>query len=171
MAVESYKNNFTNLHECRLSAILYWTWAKVGSTSLKLRAITDKTIQRLETKFDGSTRRNLRHIIFHKGEEPQLQIGEPLAASGNSSDDHESEKHAEQLGQVAVQGYASSGASNVSDLYENSPTYFVTDGHVPDEKSAHDGQNLIPLSRIETCAIFHKLSEGRGVPHSFISAY
>lgn len=37
--------------------------------------------------------------------------------------------------------------------------------------SGHGHGHEVLLARIPTCAVFHKLTHGRGVPHSFVSEY
>lgn len=141
-----------------------------------------QTTQRLETQYDGNTRRNLRHIIFHKDEysEPQLQVGN---VSNNRLDDSEesfAEAEAEnpspqtQLDLLTVPTYAASNTSHSQ--YSHTPTYYITEeSSTPHEKSRVEpddtNSDSMPLARIPTCAIFHKSSEGRGVPHSFVSKY
>ena len=38
-----------------------------------------------------------------------------------------------------------------------------------DLRPVHDHSHQVPLARIPTCAVFHKLTHGPGVPHSFVS--
>ena len=62
------------------------------------------------------------------------------------------------------------------DLNLKKSTYYMLDGDYPERgKSEGDSEfselGLKVLARIPTCAVFHKLTHGRGVPHSFISAY
>lgn len=55
--------------------------------------------------------------------------------------------------------------------------YYVLDsgdnkGALPGyEHSPDDRSGLKVMARIPTCAIFHKLTTGRGVPHTFISEF
>ncbi|KAJ3545437.1 hypothetical protein NM688_g5626 [Phlebia brevispora] len=123
-----------------LSAMLFWTWAK-----------------RLEDDFDGSTRRNLRHIIVSRDEDPELQIG------------LDPEKHEEpNVDATSVETTVEDdGASGIQKPIQ----YYVLDGcdSLVDIRARPGTPHLKPLARIPTCAVFHKLTTGRGVPHAFIS--
>ena len=81
--------------------------------------------QRLEDRFDGANRMNLRHFIQH-----------------GDTDEKE--------GSVEVEDDAT--------LYFTSDTFL--DG-IP-------GIERKKLSRIPSCAVFHKVTGGKGVPHTFI---
>lgn len=53
-------------------------------------------------------------------------------------------------------------------------TYYVLDHDHETEKGEGESEGEIGLkvlARIPTCAVFHKLTAGRGVPHSFVSEY
>ncbi|KAF9517117.1 hypothetical protein BS47DRAFT_1436128 [Hydnum rufescens UP504] len=99
----------------------------------------------LEDDFDGKNRRNPRHFIIN---------------------------------QSLRQTIAPITAPEEKDLSENSdedyPTEVVTTFETPGNEDGgglrflnHTTQTEIDLARIPACAIFHKLTAGRGVPHSF----
>jgi KUP system potassium uptake protein len=110
--------------------------------------------KRLEDNFDGARRKNLRHFIHvhHHGEDSDritfnLRTGDALATAENQDDEKQTEKEKERA----------------ESLY-----YYVSE---PEESASHDegqAEEEHELVRIPTCAIFHKLSNGRGVPHTFI---
>lgn len=107
--------------------------------------------QGLEDKFDGNNRRNLRHAIVRR-EDTKSPLSTP------------SEKH--------------DGIEYVAELHRKSsredeqskppPTYYVLEDSDFQLGSEPDAI-LKALTRIPTCAIFHKLTTGPGVPHTFIS--
>jgi KUP system potassium uptake protein len=110
--------------------------------------------KRLEDNFDGARRKNLRHFIHvrHHGEDSDkitfnLRTSDVLPTAENQHDEKETEMEKEKA----------------DSLY-----YYVTE---PEESSSNDeaqAEEKHELVRIPTCAIFHKLSKGRGVPHTFI---
>ncbi len=113
-----------------------------------------KSLQRLEDTFDGSTRRNLRHIIVCKDNRSKLRIGD------------------EKLEKTSAQIEHSSDASEEVELEKE--TYYVLDRRASNTNTDVDvdGDGDVPLkalARIPTCAIFHKMNTGRGVPHAFSS--
>ncbi|THG94244.1 hypothetical protein EW026_g7186 [Hermanssonia centrifuga] len=109
-----------------------------------------------EDTFDGSTRRNLRHIIVCKDNRSKLRIGD------------------EKLEKTSAQIEHSSDASEEVELEKE--TYYVLDRRASNTNTDVDvdGDGDVPLkalARIPTCAIFHKMNTGRGVPHAFSSFY
>jgi KUP system potassium uptake protein len=104
--------------------MLFWTWAK-----------------RLEDRFDGAKRRNLRHFIVAGGN-AEVTIptdGAPHSISGADELDN-------------------------SESIEQQHYYFASD-KIADEEEDDDRREIV---RIPTCAVFHKFAAGKGVPHSFI---
>ncbi|KZP18771.1 potassium transporter, partial [Athelia psychrophila] len=110
--------------------------------------------KRLEDQFDGANRRNLRHFILNDSGHQK----ETLSLSPN------------------VQ-FAQSDASDLDEENEGGPSYYflsrTTSGDVegkasPMEEKASPMEERRELPRIPTCAIFHKLKSGKGVPHTFI---
>ncbi|KAH9941946.1 potassium transporter [Amylocystis lapponica] len=93
----------------------------------------------LEDDFDGRNRVNLRHFIFSENNnEVARRVSRPA---------HECTE--EELDQL--------------DDAEKAPSYYILG-------SSHDLETAgrkIEVPRIPTCAIFHKLTVGKGVPHSF----
>jgi KUP system potassium uptake protein len=105
----------------------------------------------LEDEFDGANRRNLRHfiskVVSEKISTPTALISRPLS-------------------------------SRVVDFKEDDITAAkVPESNLPaDEQEMVEtvqlfldvgGQEKVPLTRMSTMAIFHKLSSGKGVPHTF----
>ncbi|KAG5646513.1 hypothetical protein DXG03_003280 [Asterophora parasitica] len=125
-----------------LSLMLLWTWAKS-----------------LEDAFDASNRKNLRHFIQQdftgKGATYHLKdktLDVPLPTSD------------------IIKDTASAISRQSEPELESDPTYYYTS--VFGEKS--DSGEMLELERrrlqrIPTCAIFHKIAEGKGVPHTFIA--
>ena len=101
----------------------------------------------LEDRFDGHNRRNLRDIIIRKEENDVL-----LRVQSTETNIVENEEDAESI-HKAERYY-------VLDHHEDKPGY---------NASSDDKSSLKVMARIPTCAIFHKLTTGRGVPHTFIS--
>ncbi|KAF9808492.1 hypothetical protein IEO21_07871 [Rhodonia placenta] len=122
--------------------MLFWTWARG-----------------LEDSYDSSNRMNLRHVIFTERDRSELQIRRPVDlkhskeielsegddASGRDSEDLEVEEEREYATAVDPE------------------TFYILD-----DAGQGSGATHRPLARIQTCAVFHKLTVGRGVPHSFI---
>lgn len=102
---------------------------------------------------------NLRHVIFTERDRSELQIRRPVDlkhskeielsegddASGRDSEDLEVEEEREYATAVDPE------------------TFYILD-----DAGQGSGATHRPLARIQTCAVFHKLTVGRGVPHSFI---
>jgi KUP system potassium uptake protein len=115
----------------------------------------DQCSQRLEDNFDGSTRENLRHIILCKDEDSPYDEKLSQATEERTIVDN--------LPRVTI-----------GELHnDNIPRYILSrqesnDSDVGLRKAMTTKK---PLARIPTCAIFHKLTTGRGVPHSFASEY
>jgi len=129
--------------------MIFWTWAK-----------------RLEDEFDGSNRRNLRHFIS-----TEVQISErPTRAASpsvRSGDDARDEA-----------GFSETNVATLDDQYKEEVSLFlhrdtppsltqrVTTGITIEDKKAPKEEKMV-LARLPTCAIFHKLSVGKGAPHTF----
>ncbi|KAK7685797.1 hypothetical protein QCA50_011143 [Cerrena zonata] len=104
----------------------------------------------LEDRFDGHNRRNLRDIIIRK-EENDVVLRVQSRDSEHIIDEQEENDHTQKLEKYYVLDHNDTKAG-----FELSP----------DDKSG-----LKVMARIPTCAIFHKLTTGRGVPHTFISFF
>jgi len=100
--------------------------------------------KKLEDSFDGANRKNLRHFIIQNEKTTMKLKQENLHGSSIEDDDDE-----EQV--VPSFSYLSGVPLPGSQVSQDS-----------DEEDRKD------LARIPTCAIFHKLAEGKGVPHTFI---
>ncbi|KAF5319910.1 hypothetical protein D9611_011090 [Ephemerocybe angulata] len=99
-----------------------WTWGK-----------------RLEDKFDGANRMNLRRFI-----------GLDVISEKNSR------------GQSPI---SSTDDVNEIEVEASRSFYFITD----DKKaSSTDTERRKDLARIPVCAIFYKIAQGQGVPHTFV---
>lgn len=97
--------------------------------------------QRLEDRFDGVNRRNLRHFIVagEKGVVTLPTRGNPYSITSDADELDDS---------VTVQ----------EQYY-----YYARD------RTVHDlDEDRRELVRIPTCAVFHKHAAGKGVPHSFV---
>lgn len=106
----------------------------------------------LEDEFDGANRRNLRHfiskVVSEKSTSGAALTQRPLAsrAVGFEEEDTGVDK-------------ASEATPVVTEDQELTETVqlFLDVG----------GQEKVPLPRMSTMAVFHKLSSGKGVPHTF----
>jgi len=97
----------------------------------------------LEDAFDGANRQNLRHFIFRDVKPTTIALRPET--EGNEQEAKENEDEAE---------------------FESATYYISTlrqDGFSSEEKNVR--QEVV---RIPTMAVFHKLSAGRGVPHTFV---
>ena len=99
---------------------------------------------------------NLRHFIYpdHPADSylsPTLQLDDSASAKISPA--------GADVDSASSSDFDAAGASR-------SGYYILDDAHGAEpEKAAH-----IALARIPTCAVFHKLTVGRGVPHSFVGA-
>lgn len=104
----------------------------------------------LEDDFDGKNRRNLKDFI-QRDEKSRVTIHlEANTPSDNTIADD-----------ITEEPYDDSDDDTPSDAFS---TYYYIDTVSPKGKEPERRE----LARIPTCAIFHKITEGRGVPHSFI---
>ena len=98
----------------------------------------------LEDKFDGMNRRNLRHFITKEvKEDVKSGNGSPLLSTSRAVE-------------FDVADTQASGVEEKDDQIEQTIQLYLDTG---DEK--------VLLPRMSTMAIFHKLSSGKGVPHTF----
>ena len=121
--------------------MLFWTWAKVLKILTCFPFTRSHLYQRLEDRFDGANRRNLRHFIVtgEKGQvaPPTRDLGRP--------------------------GSITSEVDEADSDYVQEQYYYF-----PRDKTATEDEDRRELVRIPTCAIFHKFAAGKGVPHSFV---
>lgn len=103
----------------------------------------------LEDGFDSANRKNLRHFI-------------------RAADDQDPNSHvyAVAQGQSAADDLTEEVESSNGGIEKKSNYYFVNE----DDLSVQAGPDseATPLARVKTCAIFHKLTAGKGVPHTFV---
>jgi len=137
--------------------MLFWTWGKG-----------------LEDKFDGANRRNLRHFIGveSKGEDREKAIRKRLNSTqvpqGTSALTYV-------VGKPNTNSVSNAGAtlvrSNTTEVDDADSTLDSAE-ELKGQDSLYlvaedDGHPRLPLPRLPTCAVFHKLTAGRGVPHTF----
>jgi KUP system potassium uptake protein len=102
----------------------------------------------LEDEFDGANRRNLRHFISKViSEKPVPPPPQHLVTSG---------------GIEFVEEYLAAALSDHAPPDEPQDVKQTVQLFLDTEE-----QDKIPLPRMSTMAIFHKLSSGKGVPHTF----
>ena len=131
--------------------MIFWTWAKG-----------------LEDEFDGSNRRNLRHFISAEAQIPEkpTQAALPSVRSGDDAMDNVgiSEMNVAMLGEPLKEEV-------LLFLHRDTPTRLAqrrTAGITLDDKKSQREEKMV-LARLPACAIFHKLSAGKGAPHTFYS--
>jgi len=129
--------------------MIFWTWAKG-----------------LEDEFDGSNRRNLRQFIS-----TEVQISEkPTRAASpsvRSGDDAKSDVGFSDMNVATLEDQFKEEVSLF--LHRDTPTTLtqrITTGITIDDKKTQKEEKMA-LARLPTCAIFHKLSAGKGAPHTF----
>ena len=126
--------------------MIFWTWAKG-----------------LEDEFDGSNRRNLRHFIS-----TEVQISErPTRAASPSVRSGEDEAELSETNVATVDDRFKEEVSLF--LHRDIPTSLtqrITAGITIDDKRTQKEERMA-LARLPTCAIFYKLSAGKGAPHTF----
>ncbi|KAF9644319.1 potassium transporter [Thelephora ganbajun] len=109
--------------------MLFWTWGK-----------------RLEDRFDGANRQNLRHVILagEKGE-VAIPVNEHLHAITSEND-----------------------KLDESETVQERYYYFTRDQTAGDSIQEQPEDDRGKLIRTPTCAVFYKFAPGKGVPHSFV---
>jgi KUP system potassium uptake protein len=131
--------------------MVLWTWGKVsGNSPEEVGMHYSRQSQRLEDKFDGKNRMNLRHFI---GVSP---------SSGKSS------RH---------QSGFSTPIQNIVEDDENDPpqSLFLVEKSGSHDPDTTPNETTITvrkdLARIPVCALFYKIAQGQGVPHTFVGQY
>lgn len=161
--------------------MMLWSWAKV-SVEYSNRMSTELTLrcQDLEDTFDGENRRNPRNFIVlrHSIEEKDPKDFADAGTIINETLNPESN-----ITTYATQVHDLNDLGNHPQAQLPSILRRRNIGPEADGNGAEDGsvtektQDLVffdevsnkttHLARIPTCAIFHKLTSGSGVPHSF----
>ncbi|KAG8951578.1 hypothetical protein FRC04_005865 [Tulasnella sp. 424] len=131
--------------------MVFWTWGKG-----------------LEDEFDGMNRKNLRHfIVVDESEDSrEKKIRKRLTSTQASSKPGTLTYVAGDTIKSAADGEdadADADAEDGDDTTEGSIKAHRTLYLVPEEETQPRRQ----LARLPTCAVFHKLTSGRGVPHTF----
>lgn len=128
--------------------MIFWTWAKG-----------------LEDEFDGSNRRNLRQFVSteipHMSERPTRVPSPSLGSQDNLNDGT---------------GVSEMYVATLDDQFRDEVSLFLhrdtslrrraTAGITIQEKKKQKEEKMV-LVRLPTCAIFYKMSAGKGVPHTF----
>lgn len=125
--------------------MLFWTWAR-----------------RLEDNFDASNRHNLRHFIHVDEKNAKLTISVDKDSSVSSKTTKEHHMDAVTTLPSLTEDDAQPATPNV--------TYYLPKQE-KDQEGIESEEERRELVRIPTCAVFHKLTIGRGVPHSFVGQY
>jgi KUP system potassium uptake protein len=99
----------------------------------------------LEDTFDGANRRNLRRFIVPR-------------------DENQANSSAVDLN--VLRGGNHLAVEQQSTVSSETDYYYMAGKHADDEKEEREERK--ELVRIDTCAVFYKLSAGTGVPHSFV---
>lgn len=126
-----------------MAIMLFWSWAQVRSALIRdLRFCTHViNLQGLEDAFDGNHRSDLQSVIVREHME-------------KTEDDH--------IVPDAAYSYGE------EDVVSESETYYVCEDPVISQLlPSKESSSLLQLARLSTCAIFHRLTSGKGVPHSF----
>ena len=133
----------------RMFLMIFWTWAKVCHQNTRESCSSSHASQGLEDRFDGANRKNLRHFIHMENQSVGGYTRRPQA-----------EVQFEDDGQVSDEKTDSVGVSY----------YYISrnmdDQHPKEPDSPTEVRR--ELVRIPTCAVFHKIASGAGVPHTFV---
>lgn len=111
--------------------------------------------QGLEDRFDGHNRRNLRDIIIRK-EDNDMVLRVQSIDSDHIIGEQEENDNAQKSEKYYVLDHSDTKAA-------------LTEFDLSSDDNHKSGLKV--MARIPTCAIFHKLTTGRGVPHTFISEF
>ncbi|KIY46745.1 potassium transporter [Fistulina hepatica ATCC 64428] len=95
----------------------------------------------LEDEFDGANRQNLKHFIYQQV--PSTSLGPDAIRLGD-------------VPEAAV--------SEDETVEESDPEYY----YLEEKHSVDAPQVKRILTRIPTCAVFHKVTPARGIPHTFV---
>ena len=137
--------------------MVFWTWAKG-----------------LEDAFDGRNRKNLRQFIMptdDTGDSTKFHLVDHSTITREDYGDENDlagqtvEKNTSVPSLYYVSSFAGSKKQALSKLNSRDEKSL---GSESDTEELHDVEERRELVRINTCAVFHKLSPGKGVPHSFI---
>ncbi len=130
--------------------MIFWTWA-----------------EGLEDEFDGSNRRDLRHFIS-----AEVQISEkPTRAASPSVQSGDDARDDVGTSEINVATLDDPFKEEVSLFLQRDATASLAQritGITNEDKKGQKEEKLV-LARLPTCAIFHKLSAGKGAPHTFYS--
>lgn len=133
-----------------MSLMIFWTWAKVCHQTDLVSSSYSQTSQGLEDRFDGANRKNLRHFIhINNGPHDQYTL-HPQAEVQFEGDSQEDNEKPDSVG---------------------TPTYYYLshDAEIHHRKDPNSQAEVRrELARIPTCAVFHKIASGSGVPHTFM---
>ncbi|KAG8886271.1 hypothetical protein FRB98_001368 [Tulasnella sp. 332] len=131
--------------------MLFWTWGKASPRFMGL-----------EDEFDSMNRRNLRHFIGVEasGDEREKEVRKRLNAN------------ALQPGRETTALKYVGTSSMAKDIESVDDDDDDEEKELPSQESLYlvhedDAHPRLPLPRLPTCAVFHKLTAGRGVPHTF----
>jgi len=129
--------------------MIFWTWAKG-----------------LEDEFDGSNRHNLRHFISTEVQQMSERPTRAASPSVRSHDDTKDEGGASEM-----------NVATLDDQFRDEVSLFLhrgislrrrmTTGMITIQEKKKQKEEKMVLARLSTCAVFHKLSAGKGVPHTF----
>ncbi|KIY45499.1 potassium transporter [Fistulina hepatica ATCC 64428] len=96
----------------------------------------------LEDEFDGANRQNLKHFIYQQ---------DSIASLGPDT--------------IKLRGTLEAAVSEDETEERNDPEYY----YLEEEKPSVDAPRVKRiLTRIPTCAVFHKVTPARGIPHTFV---
>lgn len=119
--------------------MVFWTWARG-----------------LEDEFDGKNRKNPRSFLVSRpnSRRPQTPLGENQDAGKLTSDDV---LEMDMLPQLTHRG-------TTSNVHDDEEDFKVPDTLTFVDENSNEEMGIV---RLPTCAVFHKLTAGKGVPHAF----
>ncbi|THH10121.1 hypothetical protein EW145_g1548 [Phellinidium pouzarii] len=117
------------------------------------------TMMGLEDEFDGANRRNLRHFIMEDNDETFQLRSPPAAVETSSIVDVGEDTISNERTQAPTMYYMARPTMHRANSDEKGGSITQTSESVEEKRA---------LVRIETCAVFHKLTPGSGIPHSFV---
>jgi KUP system potassium uptake protein len=125
--------------------MIFWTWARG-----------------LEDEFDSKNRKNPRHFLVSRptSARPQSPLGELEKDTTCADEDGDDPSILEMNAVPTLPGLTHRNvptSNNDEDTRMANALTFVNDTN-------HEEMDVV---RIPTCAVFHKITAGRGVPHSF----
>lgn len=119
--------------------MVFWTWARG-----------------LEDEFDGKNRKNPRSFLVSRPNSRRPQTPISTGSEEQDAGKFSTDEDVVELDSLPHLRHRAAAADDEEDKVPDTLTFIE-----------EDTNNEIGIVRIPTCAVFHKLTAGKGVPHAF----